>query len=161
MYKHRLANVDDLERVLEMGAQFHKEYVEPFWDISFDTDSAALKSLALIDDGLLVVTEHVETAEQEQGEIVGMVAAEYIRYAFNQHLKMFKEVVFWLDPPHRGKALALEMMAVLGIGGVADDCQFAAMVALQHSPEHVEGMYKALGYEPFERVWIKKLPKEE
>ena len=166
MYNYRLATPDDLEDLLRMGEQFHKEHIEPSLPIPFDHDSATLVALELMETGILVVavvdpdgTKYGDEAFGK-GPVVGMLGVETFHYKFNHHYKLCKEVMFWIDPEHRGNKLAAELVAVTGIGAGADDVDYSAMVALASSPSHVEGLYKALGYKEFETTFIRKVKQE-
>lgn len=167
MYNYRLATPDDLETLLRMGEQFHVEQIEPLLPIPFDPDSATLAAFDMIDNGVLVVaTQDPDGTTQEdahfgKGLIVGMLGVSSYPYRFNQHYRIAKEEMFWIDPEHRGQRLAAELVAVTGIGAGADGADYSAMVALNNSPAHVAGLYKALGYQPLETTYIRKVKQED
>lgn len=167
MYNYRLATPDDLETLLRMGEQFHKEHIEPGLPIPYDYDSAALAAFDMMENGLLVVatvdpegTVHGDEAFGT-GPVIGMLGISSFPYRFNQRYKIAKEEMFWIDPEHRGQKLSAELIAVTGIGAGADDADYSAMVALESSPAHVGGLYKALGYRPFETTYIRKIKQED
>lgn len=167
MYNYRLAAHDDIEALLRMGELFHKEQVEPLLPIPYDPDSAALAAFDLIENGVLVVAVvDPEGTTQEDGHfgtgpIVGMLGVSSSPYRFNQHFRIAKEEMFWIDPEHRGQRLAAELIAVTGIGAGADGVDYSAMVALDNSPSHVAGLYKALGYRPLETTYIRRVRQED
>lgn len=167
MYNYRLATVDDLEPLLEMGRKFHESQIEAMVPIPYDHDSAVLAALSMIDEGLLVVAVQDPDGTKfgdpafGSGPLVGMLGLEYFQYRFNLHYKMCKEVMFWVEPEHRGQKLAAEMLAVAGVGAGADDVDYSALVELETSPEHTKALYRALGYRPFETTWLRSVKQED
>lgn len=167
MYNYRLATPDDLETLLRMGEQFHREQIEPILDIPYDFDSATMAAFDMMDNGVLVVAvvdpDGTALGDEEfgKGPVVGMLGVSSFPYRFNQAYRIAKEEMFWIDPEHRGQRLAAELVAVTGIGAGADGVDYSAMVALESSPSHVAGLYKALGYRPLETTYIRKVTQED
>lgn len=151
MYKMRLAAVEDLEVLLDMSRKFHA--TTKYVDMGFDEDSTVMELLHMIDDGLLVVGH----PEEDDAEVVAMLGGVYGHLPFNHAVKVFHEKMFWIDEAHRGHSLAAMMIKAAEIGAKEDDCQATVMSKLVTSPEHVDKLYRVLGYEERESSYLRRL----
>lgn len=152
MYKYRLAELKDMEKVLDMAARFWATMPEQV-GVEFDHDSVALLFFHMMEEGLLVVAE----TDGESPEVVAMIGFTYHQHYVNLSVKTAREVMFWVEPEHRSGGLGTELLAVAGVGLKADDVQSVSMVAMENSPESADHIYRVLGFAPLERAYIKRL----
>jgi GNAT superfamily N-acetyltransferase len=151
MYKMRLAAVEDLETLLDMSRQFHA--TTKYVDMGFDEDSTVMELLHMIDDGLLVVGH----PDEDESQVIAMLGGVYGHLPFNHAVKVFHEKMFWIDEAHRGNSLAAMMIKAAEIGAKEDDCDATVMSKLATSPEHVDKLYRVLGYEERESSYLRRL----
>ena len=70
-------------------------------------------------------------------------------------VRVATEVVWWIEPEHRGKA-ASAMLAAYEAWAVQQGCAFVGMAALEAAPR-AGVIYRRRGYEPVETHFIKAL----
>lgn len=152
MYKMRLAAIDDLEYLMDMSRKFHAttEYAEQY---EFDEDSVVMEILHMIDEGLLVVGH----PEEDESQVIAMIGGVYGHLPFNHKVKLFHEKMFWVNEEHRGGTLAAMMIKATEIGAKEDDCHETVMSKLSTSPQHVDKLYRLLGYKAAESSYRRAL----
>lgn len=147
VYNLRLATEDDIEVVLEMGRQFYKT-TEMAKQIPFDDDSAIVQFFKLVDDGFIILAEHLD-------EVVGMIGCSFFDFPFNVAHQGCAETMYWINEEHRGGTLAMRLIREAEMLAVSDGASFVVMAALETSPTRIEEFYGKLGYQRSERAFVK------
>jgi GNAT superfamily N-acetyltransferase len=141
----RDATVDDIPRLLEMGARFVRETVYA-GRLVIDPDALARTFGLLIasDVGALFVSER-------DGVVTGMIGLLAFEHPFTGELAAH-ELFWWVEPEHRGHGLRLLKRAE----GWARDfgAQHVHMVA---PTRQVEQVYERLGYGYLEAAYTKAI----
>ncbi len=147
MYNCRVARVEDFEAILPMAKNFYEVYQTT---IPFDLESCYRLYLDLIEHGFIVVT-------QKGTEIVGMLGCMVGPFPLNQNYKVATELMWWMEPEHRGTKGSLMMMHVAEELAKIDGCHQIAMSALANSPSGIAKTYERLGYVYQEGSFVKEL----
>lgn len=145
----RAACPADMPQLLDMGAAFVVEagYAEtvPFSPLDFHATLCILGNANL----LLVV--------EENGEVVGMGAADVAPAVYNRDIRIGREAFWYLKPNHRkghGKAL----LAALECAAKAQGATFMDVVAEDgERSDALARIYRAASYKPTERTFRKAL----
>ncbi|WP_411036169.1 GNAT family N-acetyltransferase [Shinella sp. BYT-45] len=143
----RKAEARDKGRVLAMARAFHAAsgVAVPF--------SAALASMVF--DATLADPDRLCLVLEVGGVATGVLAAQAGPHGFFP-VKLASELMFWIDPPHRGTTAARHMIAAFEMWARSRDCQISHLVGLGDEPA-VGRLYARCGYQPAERHFMKHL----
>lgn len=147
----RPAVVDDIERLVALGWQFHRESRHPTpYDVK--TVAETLHSLIEKDNGCLLVVA------SDAGHVLGMVGGLAFPLYFNAEHLTAQELFWWVAPDKRGlgigKALLHEFQDwARGVG--ATTCVMVAYESTTDDP--IVKMYRLHGYHPLERHYMRTL----
>jgi GNAT superfamily N-acetyltransferase len=147
MFDIRPATEDDLDVVMDMGEKFYNE--SPYSDVKpFNYKGMRAYALQLIEDHHLLIA-------LKNGEAVGMAASYMAFLPINPDIFVSSEVVFWVEPEHRGSSLAIRLMGELekAVGVEEPDVMF--MSSLSTSPPVTDKLYKKMGYIPTETAYMR------
>lgn len=137
-----------LERCLGCAEEFHKIYdsTVPFssqaflnyWRYALSTDT-----------GLFIIAEH-------DGKVVGGVGGVITTFQ-TSNVRSLVEMFWWVREDHRGR-LGLKLLAEFEREGKKRGAERCLMALMESSePEKVDKIYRAKGFVPFERHYIKQL----
>jgi ribosomal protein S18 acetylase RimI-like enzyme len=143
----RMATLEDLPSIMEMGEKFYAE--SPYSQIKpFNYDGMAVYAKSLIEDHYMLLATKDE-------EPVGMAASYMTPLPINPDIYIATEVVFWVDPEYRGTSIAIRLMLALedAVDTEAPDAKF--MSSLSTSPPVTHKLYKKLGYDVVETAYMK------
>ncbi len=147
----RYAEERDIPRIVEMGRGFHG--LAGWGDIADYNEADTAKTLAHMlenDDAILLVAE-TET------ELVGMAGGLMAPLYFNHGHRIGQELFYWIEPGARN-GIGKHLLDGLESAARAAGCGSWIMVALDKvRPEATGRMYRARGYRPAERNWIRRL----
>jgi len=136
----RVATLDDLPRILELGEQLHKE--SPRWSrLSFNRAKAAhfLAHLILEANGVVFVAE-------QQGLVVGGIAGMASPHWSSDDI-VAQEVSFFMAPEARGNMVAVRLIGALRAWGELRGAKWLqAGTSTGIDPERTAGLYEALGF---------------
>jgi RimJ/RimL family protein N-acetyltransferase len=150
-YNLRLATEEDVDVLLEMGRKFYA--TTPFARLAeYNEDAASIDAFGMIDNGYLIVAEHVES-----GEVIGMLGALYAPLPFTLDKTIAVERMFWIEPEHRGTTLAKEMLAVTEAAMREEGAEVLVLSSLSTSPTGVDKLYRFMGYQQTESSYMKEL----
>lgn len=136
----------DRMRVLAMAKAFHAVCGLPF---AFSAPMAdALFSVALNDAEMLCLVLDVD------GQARGVLAAQAEMHRFTP-VKMAFELLFWIDPDHRGSS-ARPMLDAYEGWARERGCLYVNMVGLGGDPLTTR-LYERRGYQAVERHFMKSL----
>lgn len=147
MYNIRLAEENDIDVCLEMGRKFY-DTMEMAKMIPYCEDSASALFFTLLDNGFILLAEKDE-------EVVGMMGMMFSDYPYNREYQVCSELMYWLDPEHRGSSLASRMLKEAEAIAVVEGAVCVVMAALETSPEMIEKFYNKHGYCRSERAFVK------
>lgn len=147
MYNIRLAEEEDVEVVLDMGRKFYST-MEAAKLVPFDDDSAMAQIFRMLDEGFILLGE-------KEGQVVAMLGSVIHDHPFNVAYRGCSEVMFWIEPEHRGGTLAARLVKEAEQMAIHDGASFVVLAALETSPEGIDRFYNKLGYAPAERAFVK------
>ena len=140
----RDAKDEDLPAIVEMGAKLHAAAgLADF--LAFDPISFETTLSVLMEDGLLLVVGD---------PLVGAAGIMVFPAYFNLDHTMATEVLWWLEPEHRGcgRAFLSEIETRTKAAGVTV-LMMGCMEALR--PEGMARMYQQAGYRPMDHFFYK------
>jgi GNAT superfamily N-acetyltransferase len=142
----REATAADIPRLVEMGERFFE--ASGYADIAtFDTGAAEQTTRDLLAGGVVLVAE-------AEGEVVGMAGALVYRFYFSKDDMTAQELVWWVEPEHRG--IGQQLHKALEDGARERGATSISMIALD-SMKWVGRLYERAGYRPSEHCYIKRL----
>lgn len=147
MFNIRLAEDEDVEIVLDMGRKFYST-MEMAKMIPFDDEAAMVQIFKMLDDGFILLGE-------KDGEVVGMIGCSFFDYPFNSAFRGCAEVMFWIEPEHRGGTLAARFIREAELLSIHEGASFVVLAALETSPTGIDTFYNKLGYSRSERAFVK------
>lgn len=147
MYNVRVARVEDFSRILPMAKAFYDFYDTT---IPFDEESTYALFLDLVEHGFIVVAE-------KGLDLVGMIGFMVGPFPMNKHYKVATEIMWWMEPEHRGTRVSLMLVQVAEQLAKIDDCYQVVMSALANSPKSIGKTYERLGYVYQEGSYVKEL----
>lgn len=134
----RPATRADIPRIVEMAQRFYdaSEYPAVFGPMA--KESAAGLAILTMDTGIMLVAD-------EGGDVVGMVSLFVEPFLFNPERTIASELVWWIEPEHRGGLLAARMLRAVNaacdaIGAVP------RMATLAGSPPQARALLERTGY---------------
>jgi len=114
-----------------------------------DTQAAGL-ALITMDSGVMLVAE-------VDGVLQAMAALHVEPFIFNPHVTIAQEIVFWIEPEHRGGLLAARMLRAIDEACRKRGAQVVRMATLPSSPEAAEKLFERSGYALSETYFVKVL----
>lgn len=147
MFNIRLAEEADVEVILDMGRKFYST-MEMAKMIPFDDDAAVVQIFKMLDEGFILLGE-------KDGTPIGMIGFVFFDYLFNSAYRGCTEVMFWIEPEHRGGTLAARLIRESELLAVHEGCSLVVLSALETSPTTIESFYNKLGYSRSERAFVK------
>lgn len=148
VYKIRPARDSDLEAVVRMGSDFHSSTAMGQL-IPFNIPDVVYLFAAALDSGVLLV------AVDDTDSAIGLIACTLNPYPYNTAYLCCAEMMFWIDPEHRGGSLATRLLKAAEQEAKAKGADFMVMIALETSPEGIDSYYRKLGYSRTERTYVK------
>ena len=144
----RPAQLSDLPYLVEMGRRFFE--ASGYSDVTtFDSKSlrATIEALLTNEDAVILVVGE---------KPVGLAIAILYPFYFNANHRTSQEMLWWVEPEHRG--VGTQLFEALITGVKAKGAESISMIALERlTPEKVGGIYERRGFRPSERSYIKKL----
>lgn len=138
----REATLLDLPEVLRMATLFTESIgIEPDKETITETLSMLIDS----PQGALFVADGA------------FVAALAYPLFMNKRIIVVQELAWWVDPDTRSKGLGKKMLTALERWAMAIGADRVMMIALKDSPKHVDKFYKASGYRPLEKTYVKEM----
>jgi len=136
----RPATLDDLDRILDLGEQLHKE--SPRWSrLSFNRAKAAefIAQLILGPAGVVFVAE-------KDGVVVGGIAGMAAAHWCSDDI-VAQEVSLFMDPGARGSMAAVRLICALTAWGEIKGAEWLqAGTSTGLDPERTAGLYERLGF---------------
>lgn len=148
VYKIRHARDSDLAAVVRMGSEFHAS-TEMGQRVPINLSDIVYLFATAIDTGILLV------AVDDTDAAIGLIACTLAPYPYNTAYLCCAEMMFWIDPEHRGGSLATRLLKAAEKEAQAKGVHFMVMIALETSPEGIDSYYKTLGYSRTERTYVK------
>lgn len=152
----RKATNDDIPRIVEMAQRFFPESPYPalYGDMP-DSQAAGLAIIAMqgapgIDPGVMLVAE-------DAGELIGMACLFSDRATFNPAVRIASELVFWIEPEHRGGMAAVRLLKAAEKDAREKGVQVNRMAVMSSSPEQAAKLYERMGYSLTECYYSKRL----
>lgn len=143
----RDAKPDDVGRILELGERFFNEAGWPRV-ASWDRESVIDTLEKLATEGVLLVAE-------DEGRVVGIAGAPVGPAYFNSAIRMSQELFWYVD---KGARAGLPMLDALEAGCAAKGSHVHIQGAVSGLREGaLDRVYRARGYTPAERYFIKRL----
>lgn len=153
----RPATEADIPRIVEMARRFYPESpYPPLYGPMADQQSAGLALVAMngygdtIDPGVMLVAE-------DGDQIVGMVCLSADRATFNPAVRTTNELVFWVEPEHRGGMAAVRLLKAAEAEAKAKGFEVNRMAVLSSSPAQAAALYERMGYVQTETYYSKRL----
>lgn len=143
----RKAIVDDIFLIVGMAYKFYQETA--FKGLKFDFFKVANSLSMMVDspDHLLLMYEH-------EGRVVGTLIASAIETTFSTD-KVTVELMWWVDPEHRGNKEGLELLETYEQWAQETGCKLITMACFD---DRIGEFYTKRGYMLNERNYIKWLP---
>lgn len=153
----RKATHDDIPRIVEMARRFYPESPYPalYGDMP-DSQAAGLAIIAMdgasggIDPGVMLVAE-------DAGELIGMACLFADRATFNPAVRVNSELVFWIEPEHRGGMAAVRLLKAAENEAREKGVQVNRMALMSSSPAQAAKLYERMGYSLTECYYSKRL----
>lgn len=144
----RPATEADFASIETMGAEF---WQHAGFDVPYKAGSAQFYTKLAFDQQLLLVVE-------KDHEVIGFAAGATAPLMGNSDYTVGTELVWWLQPQHRGGKLGIQLLKALEAAAKAAGCDFWAMLYMESSmPEAIEKIYQKMGYQLQETTYLKRL----
>lgn len=144
----RKATQADIPAIVGMGARFYETtHYKDF--AAYSPDSVAALAEMLIDTGILLIAD-------DDGP-VGMVGLCVAPFLFNASLKAAYEVVWWVNPEHRGGLTGARLLKAVEPAARDKGCVSIQMLHMSNSPPQAGQMYARMGYTHTESSWTKAI----
>ena len=142
----RVATVEDLPAVLEMGHHFYAQTDYHKW-VREDPKFFASMCSMLFEQGRIFVADR-------GGELVGFLAALVFVHPF-MNQKMVTEIMWWVEPAHRGGTSAIRLLRATEAWG--RECGAEAIQMGAWIGAHLDPLYERMGFEARETMFQKAL----
>lgn len=145
----RRATEEDIPRIVEMAERFYAvsgyERIAPM-----TKESVAGLAIITMGSGVMLVAEHA-------GAVVAMACLHVDHFLFNIGVKVAHELVYWIEPEHRGGMLAARMLKAIEQGAREVGASWVRMATLASSPPQASALYERMGYTPSESYFCKQV----
>lgn len=148
----KIATWDDYVYIKRMCLNFAK--ASPYSDVTIDIEKLEEIIGGMIDEDK---TKVIVVLGLKDNIPVGIMAAQTSEMLFNREL-MAQEVVYWIEPEHRGGRLALELLEAFEFWAKKVGCKYLNLSALE--TEHIDKvskLYNRRGYDLSERAFLKRI----
>lgn len=149
MTQIRPASESDIPRLLEMGEKFYQTTHYPENVAPYDAETVEAL-IGMMRDGVMLVAE-------VEGEVVGMVGLVVVPHLFNRNYKTACEIVWWVEPEHRGGGIAMQLMNAIEPAAKDKGAVGIQMALLSSSPPVAAAIYERLGYTHTESSYFKRI----
>jgi GNAT superfamily N-acetyltransferase len=148
----KIATWDDYVHIKRMCLNFAD--ASPYKDITVDPEKMEeLISDILEGDG----TKSIIVLGLVDDTPVGMVAAAASEMLLNREF-IAQEIIYWIEPEHRGGKLALELMKAYEFWALKVGCTYTQMSLVETDQAlKVARLYERKGYTPIERGFLKRV----
>ena len=144
----RAAVIDDIERCVEMAAEFHK-IAYGLVGVEFCPESTYNSFLVCLEHGLFCVADTGEN-------VVGMAAGVKSPMIMNSAVTVGAELCWWVEPEHRNTSAGIKLLKFLEGQARNGGVDVWSMMLLESSnPEATANIYDKMGYVQSERAFIK------
>lgn len=144
----RNATKADIPAIVSMGERFYATtHYAGF--APYNPDSVALLAEMLIDTGIMLIAD--------EGGPVGMAGLCVAPFMFNGDIKAAYEVVWWVNPEHRGGMAAVGLLKAIPPAAEALGCKAVQMMHMANSPPQAAKLYERMGYTHTETSWTRTL----
>lgn len=149
--------MDDVDAIVAMAQQFYP--LSPYPAIYGDMPAEQAAGLAIV--ALQGMVEHgispgVMLVAEEGGALVGMLALHLDAATFTPRV-VAGEIVWWVDPAHRGGIGAIRLVRAGEAAAKARGAHVCRMAVLGTSPREASEILQRLGYAPTEWIHSKRL----
>lgn len=145
----RPATHDDIPRIVDMAQRFYPtsgyERIAPL-----AKESAAGLVIVAAERGVMLVAE-------VDGDLAGMACLVVEPYLFNVEVVIAQEIVWWIEPEHRGGMLAVRLLKASIDACAALGATVIRMATLPHSPPQASALLERMGFVPSENYFTKVL----
>lgn len=155
--KIRTATMEDMPGIVGMAQRFYPESPYPaiYGDMPKE-QAAGLAIVALQGMADFGIVPGVMLVADMDGELVGILCAHIDPATFNPAV-VAAELVWWVEPEHRGGMTAVRLLKRGEDEARARGATVFNMCALATSPEEASEILKRLGYAPTHTVFTKRL----
>lgn len=147
----KIATKEDQDAIRQMVLDFALN--SPYADIHIDVDkiNEVISNILEEDNSRSIILLGCK-----DDQIVGMIIASTSEMLINRDI-VAQELVYWIDPEHRGGRLAIQMLDAFEYWAIKVGAKFIQMslVATELAPK-VSAIYKRKGYRPCETGFLKK-----
>lgn len=153
----REATMDDVDALVAMAQRFYPE--SPYPHIYGDMPKEQAAGLVIVAmQGLAShgVAPGIMLVAEEDGELTGMVCMFLDAATFTPNV-IAGEIVWWVEPEHRGGATAVRLLKAAEDTAKARGANVIRMAALSTSPEQAGKLYERMGYAPTEVYYTKRV----
>lgn len=145
----RVATRSDIPRIVEMAERFYP--LSGYVAIApMSKESIAGLAILTMESGVMLLAEHA-------GEVVGMVCLHVDHFLFNIEVKIAHELVFWVEPEHRGGLLAMRLVKAAEKAAAERGATWNRMATLASSPPQAAALYGRMGYAPSDSYHLKRI----
>lgn len=142
----RLTTEADDPAMLVFARNFYDSL--PYQDIEFDTDSCIAWLAVMRRDGVLLLAE-------ADGMPCGFAGGMFTPFIFNINVRIGGELMWWIEPKHRGSGVGLELLRELENAAYTAGARRWSMIAIEETVERVSRIYDQMGYTASERTYCK------
>lgn len=144
----RVAKVEDIPAVIDIGQRFHQETV--YGQIADLDDETLVERLSktIARDGIVFVAE-------SGGEIVGTAGAIITTPWFNKHQKIALELMWWVNPEARGCGAGSALFDALDNWSLRLGLHLVMMRTPNIAPQVMDRLYRMKGLVPWDSYYVK------
>lgn len=146
----RLATLDDVPALLELGKDLYKDSPLEFMKFDFSKVRENLEAAILNPKEWLVLVSH------DEGKPVGCLVAYVFNPLYSKE-KIACEVLWHLLPEHRKGRRGVDMMVAFEYWAKLMGCAVAQYGWMTSSPARMEELYEKRGLKMVEKVYFKEL----
>jgi GNAT superfamily N-acetyltransferase len=157
MAKIRAATLEDVPAIVEMAKRFYPE--SPYPAIYGDMPKEQAAGLAIVAmQGMAEqgIVPGVMLVAELDGQLVGMLCAHIDPATFTPAV-IAAELVWWVEPEHRGGMTAVRLLRAGEADAKARGATVFNMAALATSPDEARQILQRLGYAPTHTIYTKRL----
>lgn len=149
MYKIRMAEETDFSALFPLAKAFYATTnYSKYGGIDFESTRKHYNEL--VKGGFILMATHDDKP-------VGMLGCFVTPFHLNNKLKAATEMMWYVDPDHRGSPLGRDLVVVAEQMAKLAGCTWIVMSTLATSPASAAKAYEALGYTSAERAFFKEL----